>query len=278
MWIQHLFSFIGTILHIFVDLIGTTLLGLFVGLGFAVATTLAAMLRIHRNHGRDAMVRHWNYDVKTALRVSLVCAAAIYGPILVWSLGKAVYVDHSAFVARNAVLRKSLSDKALHETQVVGEVKADLGGKLSSLKETCLKTEGANTALNKQTVMQQGSIDNCQNQALKLLTPEPLKLSVIYSNVGDQIGSITKIDMILITNKTVDPVSVRLECNKAITSITTRMLSQTGMSIGLGPRRLDAYTFDINYTSPALSPDTAIAVNMTHEGNNYGFQCSINKI
>src|ERR1700730_514855 len=109
MWIHHLFSFIGAVIQVFVDLIGTTLLGLFVGIGFAVATGLATMFRIRRNHGREAMVKHWNEDVKTALRVSGVCAVVIYGPILLWSVGRAAYVDHQGLVRRSREQRIIIS-------------------------------------------------------------------------------------------------------------------------------------------------------------------------
>lgn len=79
MWL-HLLHLVGTILSAFIEAIGTTLLGLALGLLFGFATAISAARRIKKDRGWDAVLVHWRENVKTALRVSLICACIVYCP------------------------------------------------------------------------------------------------------------------------------------------------------------------------------------------------------
>ena len=87
MWIQHLFSLLGTAASSFIEAIGTTGLGLGLGLAFAVLTGGTTLYRVFRSHGWDAMLSHWEDDLKIAARVSIICALCIYLPVAAWKLG-----------------------------------------------------------------------------------------------------------------------------------------------------------------------------------------------
>jgi ABC-type sulfate transport system permease subunit len=82
MWLQHLFSFAGTVLRAFFDAIGTTLLGRLVDLAFAVSIAVAALRSVHREKGPRAMLNHWKDNYKAGVKFALCCAIIIYSPVL----------------------------------------------------------------------------------------------------------------------------------------------------------------------------------------------------
>jgi hypothetical protein len=107
MWISHFSSFFATFLSYFFNAIGTSFLGFCLGVSFAAFTTLATLRRVEKLHGRDAMLKHWREDGRVALRVSLVCALIIYGPVAVWKLAQAVYDDHQGLVKKLSEFKKA---------------------------------------------------------------------------------------------------------------------------------------------------------------------------
>jgi hypothetical protein len=68
MWLHHLVNLLASAASIFVEAIGTTFLGLWLGIAFALATVLASLWHIRRLHGREAMMTHWEENAKIALR------------------------------------------------------------------------------------------------------------------------------------------------------------------------------------------------------------------
>ena len=268
MWIHHLFSFIGTVLQVFVDLIGTTLLGLFVGIGFALATVLAAMLRIRRNHGVQAMVKHWNDDVKTALRVSGVCALVIYGPILLWSIGRAMYVDHGGLVQWSREQRTVISADAGLLQNVSDAYKVQIG----QLQTQCAKLQGNNESLGAQNRDQQNTINNCQTEAIKLLAPQELKITQHLLNSAEPFDTKEEVSRsqtyLILTNKAISPISAIFSCDQPVKWGPVEIVGGGPVLGGGGSggiiHPMYRYYQTIHFSSPAWTPTEPMIVELTY--------------
>lgn len=118
MWLQHMFSFIGIILRLFFNGIGTTVLGWLVDLAFASSLAIAVLLKTNKEHGWHAMLNYWRQEYKHGIRFTLLCAFIIYMPVIIWATGKAIYEDHQYFVGtakkeRNYITQFAVSFREL---------------------------------------------------------------------------------------------------------------------------------------------------------------------
>jgi hypothetical protein len=262
MWLHHLFNLLAAAASTFVEAIGTTFLGLWLGIAFALATVLASLWRIRRKHGRQAMLTHWEDDAKIALRVSVVCALIVYCPIAFWSVGKAIYEDHQylAGFAKKQSITIAQNNAASQVSQT------SLQGQISDWRAKCSGLEGANGVLGSQNRAQQNTINNCQSQALKLLTPEgfnivPIVLEGTKASIDEQ-----HIKWLLLTNKTITPVNLVVTCAKRLTSISAEVIGG-GPALSGGNEKFSDVQYEINISSPAWSPKTPLILNVSYIGD-----------
>jgi hypothetical protein len=261
MWLHHLFNLLASATSIFVDVIGTTFLGLFLGIAFALATALATLWRIRLKHGADAMRKHWEDDIKIGLRVSLVCAAVIYIPVIVWSVGKAVYNDHQQLVQRSHDQRHAIyTDASTLQKSITDFNKqlADCGTQKATLT-------GTNGALTNQNRDQQNTINNCQDQALKLLAPQPFHHLVVVID-SEIVGNKRKTIWILLTNERRSSVQFETTCNTNIESLRADIGREGISSVSHDPNDLKVWRFQI--ASPAWTPESPIVVHTVTDRTN----------
>ena len=180
------------------------------------------------------------------------------------------YNDHSDLVTRNHGLRLEIGGYKDHEEKSVQKVKEDLGGKLSDLRENCAKTEGANGILTKQAADQQNTINNCQTQALKLLTPEAQKTTplVLEDTVVD--GVEHKAKFLILTNKTVTPVRMIVNCNRAVRDGFASILG-SGVMTG-GTTNQTPTALNVGIDSPAWTPISPMIVAFSYTSSSL-IQC-----
>lgn len=142
------------------------------------------------------------------------------------------YSDHVHLVAKNNELRVRIMNAQDHEETSLRLVKDDFIGRLSTLRESCAKVEGANGILTKQTADQQNTINNCQTQALKLLTPETQKITPLV--LQDETTNTTdhKAKFLVLTNKVITPVRMIVGCNRPIKEGSASILGSGVMTGG----------------------------------------------
>lgn len=262
MWLVHFGHFVGTVIGIFFGAIGSTILGLFIDGAFAVSITAVALYRKNRVEGWGAMLRHWRQEYKAALRVAIWSALIIYGPVVGWSIGKAAYADHEGLVSRSQEQRKQIR---MDQGNILQQSTAD-SAKLVGCENDTARLGGQNETLNAQNRDQQDTISNCQTQALKLLTPEPLKFTpVVLDPVNSGIGE-QHVKWLLLTNKTVTPVILRVSCNKRPTSVSGAVIG-SGANIGGLGRKITASEYEIDISSPAWSPVSPMTVDLSYIGS-----------
>jgi hypothetical protein len=245
MWLHHFFNLLASAASIFVDAIGTTFLGLWLGIAFALATTLATLWRIRRKHGVDAMMKHWEENAKIALRVSLFCAAAIYIPVIVWSIGRAVYNDHEYFVG----IAKDQRERIAKDTADLRDNKNSLDAQISELRARCAGLEGANGALSNQNRQQQNSINTC------LLQQKEAPIVRQFMDIGWDKPQYGKMAYVLTTSTLRTPADIVVTCDFPIAEVEHSFLSETGGgNESHADRPISANQVEIGTTSPAWSP------------------------
>jgi hypothetical protein len=258
MWLQHLFSFIGILVRVFFDGIGTTILGRVVDVAFASALAVAVLLKKNKEHGWHAMLNHWRQEYKAGIRFTLCCAVIIYTPVVVWAIGKAVYGDHEYFVGTAKKLHVSI----LEGVNTFSQTRMDLEGQISDWKAKCSGLEGANGVLSNQNRDQQNTINNCQTQALKLLTPQPFRYEALVLD-SEPSGNSKKSTWLILTNKPQIPVEFQVNCTSELESVDVGIVQQVTAS------RVDhedkMWLFQIS--SPAWTPESPIVVHTVSKGN-----------
>jgi hypothetical protein len=238
--------------------LGSTWVGLFFPLwGFLVAQIFLLL-----SGGMVAMKSHWKQNLIKGLAVAAVAWASLY----LWCVATTIYTDHVGLAAKALALNQQVRQSAQHERDAVQGAQTPLINQLSSLRESCAKTDGANWALERQTTAQQNSINNCQTQALKLLTPEPFKIVPILLKPAEGGIEVQHVQWLLITNKTITPVNLVVVCNKRPTSISANVIGG-GAQLGGGNQKLSDYEYLLNIGSPAWSPDTPMTLDVSYSGD-----------
>jgi hypothetical protein len=175
-----------------------------------------------------------------------------------WCLLKVLESDHSTLLARIRQLK--------------AEKEGD-GAKISGLEQRCSRLEGANDVLQKQTGDQQTTINNCQTQALKLLIPEPLKITPLFmSEEKNKTESTNTAKALLLVNKVITPVHLRGVCNKTL-------ISADGMPVGSGAMGVgtvvDGNSLEVRIDSPAWTPTLPLLIVIKYAGP-IGLKCRFN--
>jgi hypothetical protein len=106
MWFSHLVNFLWTILHVFFSVLGTSVIGFVTVLLDSIASLGVTLYRVLRKQGIEAVRQHWRDTAKIALQTVGWVTLIIYGPILLYSVGRAVYEDHSYLVGKIAETKK----------------------------------------------------------------------------------------------------------------------------------------------------------------------------
>jgi hypothetical protein len=251
MWIQHLFSFIGTVLHVFFNAIGTTLLGQIVDVVFGILLITTAYFKANQESGWRAVLTHLRREYRIAIWLALI----IYGPVIAWSVGKAVYEDHQGLVHRSRGLRGVISSDAM----TLQQAKEECSRQVSSQEIKNAGLAGTNGTLQNQNRDQQNTINNCQTQALKLLAPEPTSISPIYMSTESTFteGVLTA-KFVVLTNHVITPVKMAVVCDRPIItgySVVIGSGAQTGGG-GMTPQK----TLDVAIDSPSWTKISPVLV------------------
>jgi hypothetical protein len=259
MWIQHLFSFIGTVVRIFFDGIGTTILGRIVDVAFASSLAIAVLVKKNKEQGWRGMLGHWRQEYKAGLRFAMWAAIVIYTPVIIWAIGKAVYEDHQYFVDTAKRLHVAIT----HNEASFSGVRQGLENDISGLKTKCSGFEGANGVLQSQNRDQQQTINNCQTQAIKFLTPEKMEYTILSLSLDKRPDGTAKWTWLVLTNKVVTPVRMTVACDKPISEGSSFMVG----NIAHGqPTSHDATSFGISIDNPAWTPKTPMGVSFVYAG------------
>jgi len=262
MWLHHLLNLLASAGTIFFTGIGNTIAGWLIDAGFAVSFAVAALHKKKQENGWLSMLAHWREEYRPAAKFALWCCLVFYGPVVIWSVVKAVYEDHQYFV--NYVWKHKAADK---QSAAAAAITQDgLNGQISDLKAKCAGLEGANGVMLDQNRDQQNTINKCQEDAINRMAPEPERHSIEEIAVGKSLlGHPTKV-FVYTTNKTITPVVVVVSCDSPIDELQGAIAGTTAMlgtlAAPMGPQLPNTWSFSI--ASPAWTPDTPITIQFSY--------------
>jgi hypothetical protein len=134
----------------------------------------------------------------------------------------------------------------------------------------CAREIGKNETLDKQNRDQQSTINNCQTQALKLLTPEALNIIPIPLSKDGQSPTPTQrtAQFLLLTNKAISPVDMEMQCDQIFQMSMFGGAEILGAYPQMGGSGVTApKTANISINSPAWTPKTPMRITVYYNGN-----------
>jgi len=201
-------------------------------------------------------------NLKRATGIGFAALGVGYTLVFAWCVVTTTFNDHIALATRVHDLHSAVDGDKAHEVASIQEVRTSLGGQLSELKEKCAKTEGANGILAKQAADQQGTINNCQSQAIKLMEPTAFSYDAMPFESTPENGN-QKSTWLIVTNKSQTPVLFTVTCTSEILSLDAGIVAQ--QYAGRASRYTDKeWTFRIS--SPAWTPHAPIVVHTVTKG------------
>lgn len=150
---------------------------------------------------------------------------------------------------------------------------AETQNELGAVRFDCQYKSGVVDTLQRQNRDQQGTINNCQTQAIKLLAPVPLLIRAVVSELGEyQSGTLTAV--IVDTNKPLNPVVLDVRCNDDFELVRISTPHEgPGTFIATLPRA-DARSYPLRMSSPAWLPGKFWLLLVTHK-RNVAFNCQV---
>ncbi len=155
---------------------------------------------------------------------------------------------------------------ATNQTKSVGEQLSTVKSQLAASAVNCqLQTndirtardveQGKNQILQDQNRAEQVLVADCQNQAIKRLTPEPLTITPLTLDVNDsEMGR--EVKWLVLTNKTLTPVTLRVTCTEEMQDLTIYVMGAA--AIEGGADKLSATEWRYRIVSPAWSPTSPV--------------------
>jgi hypothetical protein len=123
MW-PHFINLLGRSWESFRNSLGTTTWGFVAPLIVSIISIFVSLHRIKKQHGIEAMLKHWKQDAVTALRVAFFVGLSVYGLTFVYvGIIRNIYGDHQSLVSKNQALiasdAKLSANLELHRHSIV---------------------------------------------------------------------------------------------------------------------------------------------------------------
>ena len=239
------------------EMVPTALGSTWIGIFFPVWVFIIAEILTGFFNGWQTL-KAWAKNVGLGIAVALTA----WGGLFVCCLIGAIYRDHLYFVAKSGEYRSKAQGANEGGTANLAALRQDLGLAYTKLQTSCAKTEGKEEALDKQNRDQQGTINKCQAESIKLLSPQPLRwVPLALDKVID--GNTIKGKWIVVTNKTVIPIDLIIDCDKPITALNGSVVASPSLAQAA---RLTDNSWELKISAPAWDPVNPILVNTITTG------------
>src|SRR5260221_8967546 len=97
---HHFFNLIQAAWSLFIQKEGTTTPGFASNIAWPLISIAVAWYLIRKERGKGAAEVHFREEAKLAMRVIVIVAILIYGPMAIWCVVRAVYDDHHNMASR----------------------------------------------------------------------------------------------------------------------------------------------------------------------------------
>ena len=226
--------------------------------------------------GWQAMKDNW----KKATGIGLAAIGAFYTVVFLGCVFTTTYQDHKQLASRVGTLRQEVDSSKQEREADVRSAQQPLILQLGELKQSCAETKGANDVLQRQNRDQQGTINGCLTQAMKLIAVPPFALDLKLAKVG----------LTGVAGKHTDGAFIVVSTNRTVAAFATISCSQdfkveawgttldTHLSMWDGSPRKDKRSFPIQRTSPAWNPGEEFVYLVTYVADAQNtFNCSVHQ-
>jgi hypothetical protein len=239
----------------------TSLWALVMTLGGGLIVVLSRLRSAFKSGGWKAVKK----DLRLDTSIGALIVLALWTLLFLYCLIATIFADHTDLVAGvrdvGARLERTKTDDA---SRFLAET-SRLRSEMERQEKDCAVKEGINQALQRQNGDQQGTINGCLSQAMKLLTPQPFQLNVLLLDNEFTETSLRRTRWIIVTNKIVTPVLMQVSCNRDIERTYVWIIG-SGIRGG-GEDRVTPRVFSINIVTPAWSPATPMLVSVWSKGD-----------
>jgi len=162
-------------------------------------------------------------------------------------------------------VRNGLDAKLQTASKQISNQADEFRDQISGLRQGAAVKEAVSQTLQKQNRDQQSTINGCLSQAMKLLTPEPLRITpLVFDN--ETASEIKKVRWLVVTNKTITPVQMNVVCSRPFEDGSVWVVG-SGM-MGGGASKIAPQVLGIGVSTPAWSPTSPLLVTMSYRGDN----------
>lgn len=208
---------------------------------------------------------HWRKNLKAA------CVAALIGwvGLFVVSIVLTTYDDHQNLVGAAHRIRRDTDAQRDELRRQLQSVQNNAGQQVGDLKTSCAVKDGINRTLEKQNRDEQVLIAGCQNQALKLLVPEALKITPIVFDIVEDNAAMRTVRWLLLSNKETAP-HVNITCGEGMTymrAASLRIIGGAGAFFGGVSGRLGPTAWELSQGSGTWGPSNPLLVTLTYQGS-----------
>lgn len=181
----------------------------------------------------------------------------------------AVFLTFSVFQSWQQEYKSKLGREKdlLASNHVDDSLRQEFRYQSQKLSDKCEAKDSVNLTLQAQNRGQQATINGCLSQAMKLLSPEPLKITplVFDNDVNDP--NLKKVRWLVLTNRIVTPVQMNVACDQDVERGASVWIVGAGI-LGGGVDRIAPRVLGVNIATPAWSPISPLLVSMSYKGSN----------
>jgi hypothetical protein len=189
--------------------------------------------------------------------------AGIYLLLFMWAVARSIYADHQYLADKARTFHSIVDINAKNYQENLGKQKDEF----SQFQIECAKKDGVAETLQTQNRDQQNTINNCQTEALKLLTPVDQKTtSLIFDNSVDSNGNATVSRFVLLTNKPVSPVQIKVQCDHYLDSVSLGPIGSPSGAMGESSRIAGNTFVTEKVTTPPWTPTQPYVLNVKYLG------------
>jgi hypothetical protein len=167
------------------------------------------------------MRSHWKDNLILGFTVASVAWTALF----LWCVILAIGDDHSKLVSKIRELHNETAQAAKSigaERQVLATQIESLRAQRITLEQQCAVKDGIAQTLQNQNRDQQSTINDCLSQAMKLLTPEAFRQTILYLDdlhPGPQSAAMKTARFLILTNKTITPLRMAIGCDSSVAEL-----------------------------------------------------------
>jgi hypothetical protein len=218
---------------------GTTTPGFASNIAWPIISLVVAWYLIRRERGKEAAMKH-SEEALLAVRVVVIVALLIYGPMAAWCVVKTVYEDHQSLAKRNGELVRKNRELGDTNSHLVDPKSRD--DEIAELKRRLdARQQSPHTA----TPLTQEAAVRVVEQKEIIPSPRPEEKHALQVTIE--------------ATRTIQPVHLRLQCDGPLHDVYLRE-PETLMQFSYGVVPGESNVAEVTFAFPPIDKDRPVVV------------------